>query len=97
MTSRMVRWRSVRPAAPSRAGGVLVLSVMEPNLAGILLIIKHVFDRVADPGPPRPMRGGLVGGSSYGSDTPDQMFEYRTCDRVHSNTRAKARRKESPK
>ena len=49
MTSRIVRWRSVRPVAPRRVGvlpGAPVLSFMAVNLAGIRRIIKHVFERV---------------------------------------------------
>ena len=51
MTSRMVRCRSVRPAAdpwdPGWGPGVFVLSLIAANLVPFEPEIKHVFDRVA--------------------------------------------------
>ena len=46
MTSRMVRWRSVRllDRPPGWVSGVSVLSLMQTNLAQCGRFIKHVFE-----------------------------------------------------
>ena len=65
------------PDAPTRL--VCVLSPIAANLAGIDMIIKHVFERV---GSDRASFEVCVGGLFYRRDTLDQMFDYRTYERV---------------